>query len=697
MGISTNGINNILPDEKLHSDITCMEVYHFVKGSFNNWRSQNTHFRRSDIDLDDLPYSSIMSIVYKDKDHKKKVQHIINPKMDIYFVKPEFRTFNTPREYLEINKCYKKAVTPSKVLSTIVDEIKKSDDPISAQYRKIWETASASPELYQAKKDVLKWPYTLMSDIDIESYYRIMLGHRYNQMRSHTIDKAYLDIENDIFGLTSTETSNNEDPVNAVTVIYKFDPHGPKKRKNKIVKTYLLRNYKRYPQQKDFEEHLDKFIARCHKEFDKQVVIKSGKTMIVDCSADYDIRMYDSEAELLIEVFKDLNTIRPDTCEIWNIAYDIPKMFHRMQKLDLDPVAVMCDPQWDPRYQFVDLDIDTRAIDSSLKKTAIRMANTTLFLDQMQNYAGIRKGRKAYGSDRLDNIANIELGVGKWKFKNGIDVTNAAIYDYFNFVLYNIRDVWCQELIGEVTEDSTSIIYDMNQAFCPLQRLFKQITYNRQIYYTQRLNRGFVSGNNPNAEYGNFKKPDKKVIDESALLAYYDGEGDMIEDSEGENEEQEENDLQKIAEETTSDIIDIFEDDPSRYLYLQGGLVGNPDNNSQNGTELIEGIHSKHIFDDVLDMDFSSEYPWAKYTRSLSKSTQFGRLIIPHKISELQNVLPLGQKKRDEDLKYYTAGSEFVSDYISGDVMSFGHVWFGLPDIDELEKEFESIIGGSLT
>src|SRR5699024_8779742 len=154
------------------------------------------------------------------------------------------------------------------------------------------------------------------------------------------------------------------------------------------------------------------------------------------------------------------------------IAYDIPKMFHRMQKLDLDPVAVMCDPQWDPRYQFVDLDIDTRAIDSSLKKTAIRMANTTLFLDQMQNYAGIRKGRKAYGSDRLDNIANIELGVGKWKFKNGIDVTNAAIYDYFNFVLYNIRDVWCQELIGEVTEDSTSIIYDMNQAFCPLQRLF---------------------------------------------------------------------------------------------------------------------------------------------------------------------------------------------------------------------------------
>ena len=83
-------------------------------------------------------------------------------------------------------------------------------------------------------------------------------------------------------------------------------------------------------------------------------------------------------------------------------------------------------------------------------------------------------------------------------------------------------------------------------------------------------------------------------------------------------------------------------------------------------------------------MDFASEYPWAKFTRSLSKSTQFGRLIIPGRISQRQNALPLGQKKRQEDQKYYTSSAEFVSDYIAGDMLSFGNVWFGLPSVEEM-------------
>ena len=303
-------------------------------------------------------------------------------------------------------------------------------------------------------------------------------------------------------------------------------------------------------------------------------------------------------------------------------------------------------------------------------------------------------------SNALDNIATIELGMGKWEFSKGIDVTNAAIKDYWNFVLYNIRDVWCQVLIDQVTNDAMTIIYDMNQSFCPIRSLFKQITYQRQIYLTQRLNRGFLSGNNPNVDYLRGETPeyleqleDAELAREQRKMLDEDGESDDSSDDVPEQEESRNIDTEtdevdteeeQAAEDQLKSTFDPYWDDPKRDLKLQGGLVGNPDNNISNGTELINGVLSKHFFDDVLDMDFASEYPWAKFTRSLSKSTQFGRLIIPGRISQRQNTLPLGQKKRQEDQKYYTSSAEFVSDYIAGDMLSFGNVWFGLPSVEEM-------------
>ena len=80
-------------------------------------------------------------------------------------------------------------------------------------------------------------------------------------------------------------------------------------------------------------------------------------------------------------------------------------------------------------------------------------------------------------------------------------------------------------------------------------------------------------------------------------------------------------------------IEDVFTDTVDRKMSVPGGLVGNPDLNSPNGTEVIDGIHSKHVYDHAMDSDFASEYPWATYTRSISKTTQHGRLIIEEKIS----------------------------------------------------------------
>ena len=693
-------LDNILPGIPEGSNITCLDVIYYDQKMRKRYLPEWDNRKRTDA----------MFIVYKDGNSHKKVSVIANPEMDIYFIKPEYRTgFRTIREYFEMDKCYTRRCTPSTVVSTILEEIEKSDDPISQKFLEIHNSirqaikAGGDREhmklIYSGLKNVLKWPFTLMSDNKIDAYYRTMLVYRYNQVWNHTIDKSFLDIESDIYGMTTSETEANLDPTNACTIIFKFDPNGPRKNLRPQVYTFLWRNYDRYPQQDYFEKHLDKFIKQCHETYDHQQVIQSGEEKIIDCTADYHIILFDDEAEMLVKIFETINLIKPDTCEVWNIAYDIPKLYNRLKAHEIDPIPVMCDPQWDDRYLFVDLDIDRRPLDYAERKTSIRMASTTLYIDQMQTYAGIRKGRKAFGSASLDNIASIELGVGKLKFKPGVNVVNAARKDYWNFVLYNIRDVWCQYLIDEVTADTMAVIYDMNQTGCELKSLFKQVTYQRQIYNYQRMVRGFVSGNNPNVDYLHGESEDlleyrRDLEEASKRRRMLDGEDveetdDTSEDSENDTDNYEEEwDGEKdgVANQTTADIPDLYTDSVERKISLQGGLVGNPDNNLANGTELIQGVHSKHVFDDVLDMDYSSEYPWAKFTRSLSKSTQIGRLIIPEKISDKQNVLPLGMQKRYADMKYYTPGGEFVSDYLSGDVLQFGNVWFGLPDVSEMRE-----------
>ncbi|MCM1295210.1 MAG: hypothetical protein NC311_06685 [Muribaculaceae bacterium] len=655
----------------------------------------------------------MLFITYKDKDHKKCVRAIKNPVMEIYFAKPEVRQeFLTAREYIEMEKTYSKTVRARQVLRTIYNELKDCSDRQSQIMKTIYDQAY-NTDNRQAAKEIFKWPYTLMSDMSVEEYYRVMLGYHYDTLRNHIIDKAYLDIEADIFGLSSSEQAANMDKVNACTVIFNFDSNREVPIKPQVF-TFLLRDHKRYPQQKDFEDRLDEFIETCHQEFDHQTVTKDGKKRVIDFVADYHIKMYDNERDLLCAIFETINQYRPDMVSIWNIAYDVPKMAARMELNGLNYVDVMCDPSFPKDYRFVEMNIDNRAsIDIADRKTFIRMASTTCWNDQMQSYAGIRKGRKAYGSNKLDNISNIELGVGKLQFPKGVDVTNAAIKAYWTFVLYNITDVMRQVLIDIVTNDSMSMVYDMNQSNCSLENLTKQTRYQKQIYYVEYMRRGFIPGNNVNINYirGESEEYLERLAEERAAKEAriaadrddWDGEEDIIEEDpeeaalerDGEEEETYDKETEASVKAIAGDVLTIYDDSVGRKLILPGGMVGDPDYNSTNGTELIEGIASKHVFDQVMDMDYASEYPWAKFTRSLSRSTQIGRLIIPKKISERQNTLPMGQEKRIEEIRAYLPGAEFTADYISHDILALGNVWFGLPTVTEMDKMLTEATGGT--
>lgn len=695
------GMENILPEPE-GSEITTFQVMLYNQYKHKNKAQEDALF-----------------IVYKDANNVKKVRAIKNPSMEIYFVKPEYRTgFTTPREYMEMEKLYSKTVSAKKVLSAIRQEMEDDNSDIGRILKNVYRQAYATGNRLSAR-EIFKWPFTLMSDMKVEDYYRVMLGYHYNQMRNHIIDKGYLDIEADILGKSSTEQGAHLDTVNACTLIFNFDPNRAKKIKPQVF-TLLLRNHERYPQQEEFEQDIPGFIEELHRDLDHQTITRGGKEKVFDFMADYHILLIDDEASLITTIFQIINRFKPDTMSVWNIAYDIPKMVGRCEQLGLNYVDVMCDPDMPRDYRFVEVNIDDRAdIDIADRKTYIRMLSTSTWIDQMQAYAGMRKGRKAYGSNKLDNISNIELGVGKLKFPKGVDVTNAAQKCYRTFVKYNIIDVVRQVMIDAVTNDCMSMIYDMNQSNCTIENLFKQTRYQKQIYYTWYLRKGFVPGNNPNVNYIQGETEDylERIEEIRAARAWrkqndladrveFDEDGEIIDDEAGavfedlepvklpEEEEEYDEGTQKLAEEVAGNLLSIYEDTVDRKLSLPGGMVLSPDFNSANGTELIPGIPSKHVFDLVMDMDYASEYPWAKYTRSLSKSTQIGRLVIPHRISDKQNYLPMGQEKRIEEINVYLPGAEFVEDYISHDMFSFGNCWFNLPTVTEMEELLAEELGG---
>ena len=656
-----------------------------------------SHFRHKNSEKSD-----VLFIIYKDAEGNKKVQAIKNPKVEIYFAKPEYRTaWRTPREYIETEKVYPVIIEPRNILKRIYQELQECHDSRSEALKKIYEQACASGD-WKARKEILKSQLTFMSDISVEEFYRIALGLQYQLTRAHEVNKGFLDIESDIYGLTTSEADANLDPTNAVTVIFDYNPNKrakPEDRNRPQVFTFLLRNHRRYKQQAYFEEHLDDFIKQCHKEFDKIKVTKKDKSVYMETNADYHINFFDNEADLHRAVFKVINSAKPDIMAIWNLAYDIPKMAARQEKLGMDYVENMCDPAFPASCRFVEINVDNRGgVDIANRKTFMKIASTTKFIDQMQNYAQLRKGQKSYGSNKLDNIGEIELGIHKREFRQGIDVTNAAIEDYWNFVLYNINDVWMQVLIERVTNDLFAIVFDANQHSCSFENLTKQTKYQKQIYYPEYIKRGHVPGNNKNNDYVRGVIEDyADIIEESArarrlrkLIDESGGDIDSVDiDSLDELTEDEEYDLSDEDAAVTKDILskieNVYNDSIERKLKLKGGLVGNPNLNSCNGVELIKGSPSKHIFPEIVDMDYSSEYPWAKYTRSISRSTQYGRLIIGKKISPRQN---------EHEVSGYLPGAEFISDYISQDYISFGNVWFGMPTVQEAIEEAKKILGG---
>ncbi len=557
-------------------------------------------------------YTDYLDVIYRDlRTGEKYVECIPEPKMEIYFVQPEHRTFTTHVNFIELDKTYPKVVKYKDLLF----EIAKEAGP---EYIETMKELTRQRR-FRERGNIHKYKYVFGSDMAIENWYRNQWELEYGNNEDKKITKAYLDIETDAIDIPEGYGESGECPINAVTIIYED---------NKTVYTFLLRN-DRNPQIEEFETNIQSFIGDLHESFDDSYGV-----------FDYRIYMYDEEIDLITDIFKLLNTLKPDFCMVWNMRFDIPYIINRIKRLGYDPVDIMCHKDFDVKELYFHEDTKNFKIDH--RGDYFTISSYTTFLDQMVVYGSLRKGQSEIRSFSLSYISQLEIKDDKLDYSEEASMKTFAYVNFKKFVLYNIKDVLLQVGIERKTSDIENVYLRSINNVTDYKSIFKQTVFLVDRAYLEYYLQGFIMGNNLNIQYG-----------------YNDEEKDVVLD------------------------IGLSDDDedesvgPKKDEKFSGAIVADPELNEHTGITIM-GMRSKYAYNNVVDMDYSAMYPHMIITFNISASTMIGKLICPYK--------PKGKEEEEK----YDAGQDLVDNLLTDNVLNFGTKWLDLPDGLEIQKLIES-------
>lgn len=592
-------------------------------------------------ELDDCLYT-----VWKDIDSGKKyVEKFEKPQVPIFIEKEEARTHTYPTEYARREDLDMKMVE----YQNIPFEIAKVMGPAGAKFIKgIQETRN-----YKELRQLNFYPYVYGQDYDIRALYRYSWLKQMDGKSPMKIRKGYLDIETDILSSPGMPRAK-KDPIDVVTIT---------DGENKETHTFTLvgrpyeelsdREYERlvvtkeerkelWERRKKLEEYLvqhpEVIIEAAHKEFDATYP-----------EFDYNVYFYTDEAKMLVHLFQCIHTISPDFLMIWNIGFDIPYILERCKVLGLNPADVICDPEFKNRV--CKFHKDTHNFDIKNKSDHVEVSSKTVYIDQMENYAAIRKGGDELRSYRLDYVAKKELnGEGKYIYEGKTTSLRFLGYvDLLTYILYNIKDTLLQHGIEEVVMDIDNLYRNAYANITPYEYCYMQTVVLRNVQYKYYDAQGLVPGANVN----------------------------------------------KIAVK-----IDM-EQHPEKYAKnakkpgIEGALVGNTKLINKFGQKLY-GKPTNFIFYYSIDMDMKAFYPSTIMALNISKSTLIFKVVVDaanydvrggeipfHGFTDVEMV---------EGNPVSFAGdisAEIFDNLQCGNILSTGRKFMNLPSLSELVDEIK--------
>lgn len=550
-------------------------------------------------------YHDYLSVVYKDLvTSKKELLTIRDPEFTIYEVKEEHRTFKKARHYIEKEKCIPHVIKYKDLYKEIADI---AGEPYQTYYR----THKSNYE----RRTLFKYPYILGADISIETYYRVIweqqLGLEDGVQRP--ITTQYLDIEvNQKHWTGAGICRNGECPIDAVTIVDDC---------TNTAYTFLLK-VPDNPQIDEFikPENIAKFQKALHDEFDDVYGVLT-----------YNIYMFEHELEMIKKIFTLIHSLKRDFIMIWNMSFDIPYIIARITELGGNPLEIMCHSDFPVQQVYFKEDVNT--FEFSEKRDYFEISSYTHYIDQLIQYASLRKSKGAIKKVNLGAVGQAELGDTKLDYTDVGNFIEFSYQNYWKYVMYNIKDVLLQMGIDRKCKDMTNYYLSVYNSFCAYKDGLKQTVSLRGLVYKELIvNYDMVLGNNIN-----FTNQAKKKKNE--------------------------------------------DDDDDSY---EGALNGDSMLNDYMGLEIF-GKKSMFIFGDSIDLDFSAMYPNSICVFNIFAETMIGKLII----TNCEDKLTYTVADDDDDNVELDGGKEFVEDITSGNEMATGEKWFSLPSFDEVAREVQ--------
>ena len=578
-------------------------------------------------------------IIWKNLDTMEKFLKVIpEPKMKIYFEKENFRNHTYNKNYARIEELDEVVVKYKDIPFAIAEEAGPSGKRLLSE---AFDTKN-----YKLIKNLFLYPYVFGADYDAVAWYRVEWRRNLHNEKTKKIKKGFLDIEVD--GIEEAGMPDPlRSPINAVTIIDESD---------KKVYTFLLtdREFKskinESSSQKEIDEdnkrkemydhmhkeqhylidHLDEYYKELHEAFDDVYGV-----------LDYQLYFYSDERKMLVHLFQLINTLKLDFIGIWNISFDIPYVIKRLEVLGLNPSEVMCHPDFPVKMCY--FKEDTSNFDIKNKSDFFFLSSYTIFYDQMELYASIRKGNSELRSYRLNDIGMKEVGDTKLDYSDNANIKTLPYVDFKMFTTYNIKDVLLQMGIENHTLDVDTFYVSSYINATPYDKVFKKTVALRNVQYLSFLKQGLIPGSNVNI----FEK-DKDFL--------FDDEED--EEDEG----------------------------------FEGALVADPKYNGYVGLPLY-GRPSNCLFGNAIDFDMSAFYPSSIRAMNIDPSTLIFKIIMP--IDQFNTEVSDGflpyhgitdsyYKEEDE------LGKECIDNFQTGNYLSAGHKWLNLPTVEDIINEVKS-------
>lgn len=450
----------------------------------------NTHYSYPEFEDGRKVSDDKLFLVYKDNKTKQKNYKVItNPTYTFYMMKKDEQVPPYSQMFIERDKVDAISTPFTKLEATIAKLTGKEE---FYKQNLINKNKRANAALHTD-------PALFFSDANIEDHYRFKFANTYSN-EIYKITKGFFDIEVDGKWAKGDFVEMGECPINCVSYYAETTD---------TIYTFVLRD-PRNPliEQLENEFKTGKFgWLQIHDFVVKAVGGEKAAKKFGLMKTKFCPIFYDSEIQLISDLFETMHMTCPDFIEGWNSsAFDLEYIIARCYALGHKPEEILCNKSW--KDKVVINKVDREHLNEFAERGDYTfISGLPIFIDQMIQYASRRKSKiGSYKSFKLDDIGLKEAKVKKLDYHHITDsVTELPWLDFKTFFLYNIMDVIVQKCIEAKTNDLEYIF-----SKCVVNNTVYRKGHRQTVYLINRMaadwyKMGYVIGNNCNK--GNPKPP----------------------------------------------------------------------------------------------------------------------------------------------------------------------------------------------